>query len=106
MQSLTEEAWGRYRRLLEERATGRPVHYIVGQREFMGLPFTVAERVMIPLPETEGVYEYVIPAAQTADAPLRQGGDRSTVPKAHVVVVYVGAARACIGLIVVHYLPE
>ena len=106
MQSLTEEAWGRYRRLLEERATGRPVHYIVGQREFMGLPFTVDERVMIPRPETEGLVEYVIRAAQTADAPLRQGEDRRTVPKADVVVVDVGTGSGCIAVSVAHYLPE
>lgn len=50
---------GRYRSLLEERARGRPVHYIVGQREFMGLTFQIDERVLIPRPETEVLVEYV-----------------------------------------------
>ena len=105
-QSLSAEAWGRYRRLLEERATGRPVHYIVGQREFMGLPFVVDERVMIPRPETEGLVEYVIRAARTADAPFRQEGDRRAAPRAHVVMVDVGTGSGCIAVSVAHFVPE
>ncbi|HXF81927.1 MAG TPA: peptide chain release factor N(5)-glutamine methyltransferase, partial [bacterium] len=50
----------RYRALLQERAGGRPVHYIVGEREFMGLAFAVDERVLIPRPETEALVEYVV----------------------------------------------
>ncbi len=105
-QSLSEEAWGRYRRLLEERATGRPVHYIVGQREFMGLLFTVDERVMIPRPETEALVEYVIRAARTTDAPFLRARDRRTEPRSDVVVVDVGTGSGCIAVSVAHFLPE
>ena len=106
MQSLSAEAWGRYRRLLEERATGRPVHYIVGQREFMGLSFMVDERVMIPRPETEGLVEYVIRAARTADASFRPGGDRRTAVRSKVIVVDVGTGSGCIAVSVARFAPE
>ncbi len=107
MQSLSEEAWGRYRRLLDERATGRPVHYIVGQREFMGLLFTVDERVMIPRPETEALVEYVIRAARTADAPFSLEGDRRPAPAPRSkVVVDVGTGSGCIAVSVAHFVPE
>jgi len=106
MQSLSAEAWSRYRRLLEERATGRPVHYIVGQREFMGLPFMVDERVMIPRLETEGLVEHVISAVRTADAAFRQGGDRRTAPRSDLVVVDVGTGSGCIAVSVAHFVPE
>lgn len=106
MQSLSAEAWDRYRRLLEERATGRPVPYIVGQREFMGLPFMVNERVMIPRPETEGLVEYVIRAARTADAPPPRERDRRTAPRADVLVVDVGTGSGCIAVSVAHFVPE
>jgi len=53
------EVFARYGALLQERARRRPVHYIVGEREFMGLRFAVDERVLIPRPETEVLVAYV-----------------------------------------------
>jgi release factor glutamine methyltransferase len=43
----------RYQELIERRATGEPVAYIRGFKEFYGLRFTVDPRVLIPRPETE-----------------------------------------------------
>ncbi|HVH31212.1 MAG TPA: peptide chain release factor N(5)-glutamine methyltransferase [bacterium] len=106
MHTLSLEAWGRYRRLLEERATGRPVHYIIGQREFMGLLFSVDERVMIPRPETEGLVECVIRAARTAIGPLPREGNRRAAPRSGIVVVDVGTGSGCIAVSVAHFLPE
>jgi methylase of polypeptide subunit release factors len=39
--AVDEESLARYRDLLEQRAAGAPVAYLVGEREFMGLPFAV-----------------------------------------------------------------
>lgn len=57
---MPEAELTRYRALLAERARGRPVHYIVGEREFMGLSFAIDERVLIPRPETEVLVEHVV----------------------------------------------
>src|SRR5438876_10527885 len=57
---ISEDAWSWFQRVLGERATGRPVPYIVGQREFMGLTFAVDEGVMVPRPETEVLVEIVL----------------------------------------------
>src|SRR5262245_40112198 len=43
----------RFRALVKERAAGKPVAYLVGQREFFSLPFEVTPDVLIPRPETE-----------------------------------------------------
>ncbi len=53
----TEEA---YRALIERRKSGEPVAYIVGNREFMGLNFSVREGVLIPRPDTETLVEAVM----------------------------------------------
>jgi release factor glutamine methyltransferase len=42
-----------YRELVERRATGEPVAYLRGFKEFYGLRFRVDPRVLIPRPETE-----------------------------------------------------
>jgi len=81
--SLPGVAWDGYRRLLDERATGRPVHYIVGQREFLGLTFAVDERVMIPRPETEVLVEFVAEWLRGREPPrsLRSlGAERGNAP--------------------------
>jgi hypothetical protein len=46
--------------LVAARARGTPVAYLVGEREFMGLPFLVRPGVLVPRPETEGLVEWAL----------------------------------------------
>lgn len=46
--------------LISRRATGVPVAYLTGTREFMGLHFHVDERVLVPRPETELLVEWAL----------------------------------------------
>jgi release factor glutamine methyltransferase len=51
------DATDRYESHLTRRATGEPVAYIVGEREFWSLPLAVTPDVLVPRPETELVVE-------------------------------------------------
>ncbi|UVI29964.1 peptide chain release factor N(5)-glutamine methyltransferase [Paenibacillus spongiae] len=49
--------------LVQRKAAGEPVQYIIGEQWFYGLPFTVTPAVLIPRPETELLIEAVLEAA-------------------------------------------
>lgn len=60
----------RINELIEQRLTGRPLWYIIGDTEFYGLPIKVDERVLIPRPETEILAETVIKSVEQGDKVL------------------------------------
>jgi release factor glutamine methyltransferase len=47
----------KYRSFLSRRAKHEPVAYIIGRKEFFGLPFFVSKHTLIPRPETELLVE-------------------------------------------------
>lgn len=57
---LSKEEEKEFIDLVEDRIKGRPIAYIVGKREFMGLDFEVKEGVLIPRPDTETLVEEII----------------------------------------------
>ncbi|MYM23003.1 peptide chain release factor N(5)-glutamine methyltransferase [Duganella sp. FT135W] len=57
---LTAEESQRFNALAQRRLDGEPIAYIVGQREFFGLPFEVNDAVLIPRPDTELLVELTL----------------------------------------------
>ena len=51
-------------RIADERLTGRPLWYIIGDADFCGYKIKVDERVLIPRPETEELAMMVVNAAE------------------------------------------
>ena len=45
--------YARYQTLLEERGTHVPLQHITGEQEFMGIPFCVSDKVLVPRQDTE-----------------------------------------------------
>ncbi|MGN0155992.1 MAG: peptide chain release factor N(5)-glutamine methyltransferase [Lachnospiraceae bacterium] len=58
--SLEAEEENRYLDALEKRKTHIPVQHLTGIQEFMGLPFSVNEHVLIPRQDTEILVEEVL----------------------------------------------
>jgi release factor glutamine methyltransferase len=54
---LSVEELDGYRPLVARRGKGEPVAYLLGEREFFGLDFTVTPDTLIPRPETELIVE-------------------------------------------------
>ncbi len=78
------------RELIRERATDKPVAYLLGEWEFRSLSFQVDERVLVPRPETELLVERAIRHLEPLDAP---------------VLADIGTGSGCIAVSVLHALP-
>lgn len=108
--------------LVDRRAAGEPLAYILGTREFYGRAFLVDRRVLIPRPETETVLEHAVELARASvrrPVVARLGGqfarrsadhhdtaDRAGDDKRPMVVVDVGTGSGILGISLALELPS
>ena len=59
------------RELTARRIRREPMAYILGEREFWGLPFKVSPAVLVPRPDSETVIEAALALLADRDRPLR-----------------------------------
>jgi release factor glutamine methyltransferase len=57
---IDSPAYSTYQACLSRRASGEPVAYIIGRKEFYGRLFSVDRRVLIPRPDTELLVEVAL----------------------------------------------
>lgn len=67
--NLNENEISEFNKFLNERKNGRPMAYILGYREFMGMDFLVKEGVLVPRPDTEILVEEVIDICKNINNP-------------------------------------
>lgn len=80
---VTERELGHVRQMVDRRAAGEPLQYVLGRWEFRTLDLFVDRRVLIPRPETEVVAGLAIDALE---------------PRAHAVVADLGTGSGAIAL--------
>ncbi len=68
--SATDQA--EFKSLVRRRATGEPLAYVTGHKEFFGLDLTVDARVMIPRPDTETLVEWALDTLAKSPLPVEQ----------------------------------
>lgn len=89
-EEVMPEVAGRFRDLVNRRASRVPLQYLTGEQEFWSLRFTVSPAVMIPRPETEGLIETFLRLNDRAD-PL---------------ILDVGTGSGCIAVAAAHAVPR
>jgi release factor glutamine methyltransferase len=89
--ALREAELAPYRELTARRASGEPVAYLTGHKEFMGLDFEVTPAVLVPNPDTE-------PLVQRAVSRMRERRGEGSVAD-------VGTGSGCIAVAIAHYVP-
>jgi release factor glutamine methyltransferase len=78
---------------VQERIEGRPLAYILGEKEFYGINFHVDSNVLIPRPESEHLVEQACVFLKEASLPSPR-------------VLDLGAGSGCIGLAIAKKIPE
>jgi release factor glutamine methyltransferase len=86
-----------YREFVERRATGEPVAYIRGLKEFHGIAFAVDPRALIPRPETELLVDIAV--AEVMRRLVADGG-RGGRPPLRVLDVGTGSGAIAVALAV------
>ncbi len=67
---LKKEELASFKKLLLRRAAHEPSAYLLGRKEFYGLPFKVNSSVLIPRPETEHLVDAVLAAMKGIAKPV------------------------------------
>jgi release factor glutamine methyltransferase len=74
-----------YRQLVKRRGYHEPLQYIIGETEFMSLPFKISSSVFIPRPETEILVEKVLAL-------------KNQLPTGNTVLWDIGTGSGCIAI--------
>jgi release factor glutamine methyltransferase len=80
--------------LLQRRANGEPLAYLVGEREFHGLRLRVTPAVLVPRPDTETLVDWALELLLGAAAPAQ--------PR----VIDLGTGSGAIALAIKHRCPQ
>lgn len=87
---ITEEEVNEIMDIVSRRNAGEPLQYILGETEFMGMPFKVTEDVLIPRQDTETLVETVVEKIK----------DKS------VRVLDIGTGSGCVGISIAKLCPN
>lgn len=91
-ETLEKSVEENYLAALSEREGGKPLQYIMGHQEFMGLNFNVNPSVLIPRRDTECLVELVVEAYKGEEAPFK--------------ISDLGSGSGAIGVSLAHFLKS
>ncbi|MES2297435.1 MAG: peptide chain release factor N(5)-glutamine methyltransferase [Pseudomonadota bacterium] len=98
--TVTQQEAAALSALVARRLQGEPIAYIVGEREFFGLPFKVTSAVLIPRPDTELLVELALERLPAQGRALDMGTGSGAIavaiahsrPSASITALDVSAA--------------
>ena len=77
--ALLDEQMTLFAALYQRRLAGEPVAYLLGHKEFWGLPLAVDARVLVPRPDTETLVEWALEVVDSMGVSEGAGADPATL---------------------------
>ncbi|MDP0562753.1 MAG: peptide chain release factor N(5)-glutamine methyltransferase [Candidatus Endonucleobacter sp. (ex Gigantidas childressi)] len=74
---LSDNELAIFRNLIKQRASGVPIAYLIGEKEFWNINLKVSRHVLIPRPDTELIVELALSTALPANAVIADLGTGS-----------------------------
>ncbi|NOL49965.1 peptide chain release factor N(5)-glutamine methyltransferase [Pelistega europaea] len=102
---LSAEDWVALSQLAQRRLSGEPMAYIMGEREFMGLMFTVSPAVLIPRPDTEILVEEALSFMQQQSSHTTDNAFPKYQQQSPLKVLDLGTGSGAIAVSIAHYAP-
>ncbi|MCK4968422.1 MAG: peptide chain release factor N(5)-glutamine methyltransferase [Candidatus Aenigmarchaeota archaeon] len=80
-----------WQKLIKQRQQGKPIAYLISQKEFYGLNFFVNQHVLIPRPESELLIEQIL-----LHHPINES----------LIIADIGTGSGCLAITLAKYLPN
>ena len=97
-QTISDAEVVKFKSILRELSYGKPIQYILGEAEFLGLKFNINPSVLIPRPETEELVEWVLENCKSLDFSEQHGNK--------INILDIGTGSGCIAISLKKHLPN
>jgi release factor glutamine methyltransferase len=105
--------WEEFQDWIQQRASGKPIAYLVGHREFYGRDFVVSPAVLIPRPETELLIEQGLRLLRVENSgrgntarPAAASTDPCRLEPLPIWIADIGTGSGCIAVTLAAEIPR
>lgn len=99
--SINKEEQAPFFKALKHLKEEKPIQYILGETEFLGLPFKVNKNTLIPRPETEELVRWIVQYSEWKHQRFLIDKEK----KRHLNILDVGTGSGCIAISLAKNIP-
>lgn len=108
-QTISKANQKRFDEVIKQLKREEPIQYIIGETEFIGLPFKVNNHTLIPRPETEELVQWIIEESNYKTQipnPDSYWVQQQTTNNKQLTILDIGTGSGCIAVSLAKSLPD
>ena len=104
---ITESYFNKWKTIISELKTEKPIQYITGEAWFYGLRFEVNEDTLIPRPETEELVEWIVESQKSKVESQKLKVENLKIQKSNnLTILDIGTGSGCIPIALKKEIPN
>jgi release factor glutamine methyltransferase len=104
---ITESYFNKWKTIISELKTEKPIQYITGEAWFYGLRFEVNENTLIPRPETEELVEWIVKSQKSKVESQKLNTQNLIIQKSNnLTILDIGTGSGCIPIALKKEIPN